>query len=168
MDGYPIAAEALDLEVYVLAAVFAGSAALAGLEARHRGLRWVRGTFERPEASRRLISLAVMVRSQLDVLSRSCDMTVGTYVRDVRDQSEQEPLTLREACNKIIHAESVELSPGKWEHSESPALSTAIVLEGTFQRCEWRADLDVVAFLDAACTELRPAQQTPGADGLRA
>lgn len=64
MNGYPIAAEALDLEIYVLAALFAGSQALSDIEHDHRGLRWARTAFESAEVSRRLISLAVMLRNR--------------------------------------------------------------------------------------------------------
>jgi len=152
MNGYPIAAEALDLEVYVLAALFAGSVCLGNLEPRYHGLRWVRRTFEQSEVSRRLISLAVTLRSQLDVSGRPCDMRVGSLVRDLREPSEQEPLTLREACNKVIHAESVDLAPRGGERSDVPPLSATVALHGTFRGCEWQAELDVMAFLDAACT----------------
>jgi hypothetical protein len=157
MSGYPIAAEALDLEIYVLAALFAGSETLANSHALRPGLSWVRATFEHSEVSRRLLSLAVMLRGQLDTASRPIDAPVGSLVPDLGQPLQCVPLTLREACNKIIHAELVDLAPGKWEHSEVPALSNTIILGGTFHGTEWRASLDVAAFLELASAWPRPA-----------
>ncbi len=152
MEPYPIAAEAIDLEVYVLAALVSGSEALAGLEGERSGLRWARRTFEASEVSRRLIGLAVMLRSQLDASSRRRDAVVGGLIPDVRAPSVEQSLTLREACNKIIHAESVDLSPGKGEESETPPISSTVTLEGTHRDREWLARLDVLSFLDAVST----------------
>ncbi len=149
-EPYPIAAEAIDLEIYVLAALVSGSGALARLEGERPGLRWARSTFEASEVSRRLIGLAIILRSYLDAWSRPTEAIVGSLVPDARAPSLQHPLGLREACNKIIHAESVDLSPGKWKQSERPPISSAIILEGTHHGKEWIAHLDLLSFLDAA------------------
>jgi hypothetical protein len=153
VEPYAIAAEAIDLEVYVLAALVSGSAALAGLEGGRPGLRWARSTFEASEVSRRLIGLAIMLRSQLDASSRPADAVVGSLVPDVSAPSLERPLGLREACNKIIHAESVDLAPEKWKQSERPPISSTITLQGTHRDQEWLAHLDVLSFLDAVSTE---------------
>lgn len=65
--GYPIAAEALDVEIYQLACTFGASRQLHDLAIKHRSFTWLRKTFELSEAARRLIALAVMLRNQLDV-----------------------------------------------------------------------------------------------------
>lgn len=109
--------------------------------------------FEASEVSRRLIGLAIMLRSQLDASSRRRDAVVGSLVPDVSAPSLERPLTLREACNKIIHAESVDLSPGKWKQSERPPISSTITLQGTHRGQEWLAHLDVLSLLDAVSTE---------------
>jgi hypothetical protein len=149
-SAYPIAAEALDLEVYVLAALFAGSGGLAALEPEMPGIRWVRSTFEFPEISRRLISLAVMLRSLPDASTRRSARMVGQLIPDIAVPSQIEDLPLREACNQIIHAQTIDLAPGRWEGSEHPSISRVVVLEGSYRDCEWRAELDTLAFLDAA------------------
>ena len=152
--GYPIATEALDLEVYVLAALFAASPELAALESENQGLSWTRRTFEASEISRRLISLAVMLRSMLDASLRGCDGVVGHLLPDAAVPSRTEVLTLREACNKVIHARQIDLSPGKWEESEAPPVSGIVVLKGTHRGQEWLAELDAMAFLNEATKKL--------------
>jgi len=153
VNPYPISAEALDLEVYVLAALFTGSEVLAALGETHRGLRWVRATFESSEVSRRLISLAVMIRSHLDVSPEGSHEAVGLLVTKGEASSQGKSLTLREACNKIIHAESVSFSAGEGDQSSMPPVSPEVILEGTHGRREWTAHLNAIEFLEAAATQ---------------
>jgi len=77
--GLPIAAEAFDLEIYQLACVFAASRELARLSRNEPRLAGVCKTFQQSEASRRLISLAAMIRSAMDtsVIQR----TLGDFRR---------------------------------------------------------------------------------------
>jgi hypothetical protein len=140
--GYPIAAEALDLEVYVLAALFAGSASLSAVELDMNGIRWVRQTFEVSEISRRLISLAVVLRSALDDSSLDPELTVGRLTPNVAELSRVEDLSLREACNKIIHAQDIDLAPGFREQDERPPISRKVLLRGFHRESEWTAELD--------------------------
>lgn len=117
MNGYPIATEAFDLEVYVLAALFTSSRALSDIEHEHQSLRWARATFERSEVSRRLLSLAVMLRNQLEVSVLKPDVAVGILTPDMSTPSHCKDLSLREACNRIIHAESVDFAPDQEQQS---------------------------------------------------
>ena len=80
--AYPISTEALDLEVYNLAALFAGSAELQRLGEERAGLKWIRQTFETSEVSRRLIALAVTLRSSLEEFGREPADVVGRLMVD--------------------------------------------------------------------------------------
>ncbi|MBZ5554568.1 MAG: hypothetical protein LAO21_17765 [Acidobacteriia bacterium] len=152
--GYPVAAEALDLEIFQLVCVFSASQSLARIESTYPCLRWVRATFETSEASRRLIGLAVMLRNSLDArIGTKSKAVVGRLVADVSRPSQTVELSLREACNKIIHAELVDLSLGSNEHEECPPLADTIKLQGTHRQKEWEAQIDVLSFLNAACTK---------------
>ena len=147
-DGYPIASEALDLEAYTLAALVAGSAVLRREERGKMALAWARRTFEYSEISRRLVGLAVLLRSTLDATGRDGSDVVGELVADVDHPEVIADLTLREACNKIIHARQVDLSPGPVR--ELPPVGNRFVLEGQYRDKVWRATLDVFTFLGSA------------------
>src|SRR5437867_5497835 len=65
-DGYPIAVEALDLEIYQFACVFAASHELRKWARHSSSFDRLRIKFERSEASRRLIGLAATLRNFMD------------------------------------------------------------------------------------------------------
>jgi hypothetical protein len=107
--GYPIAAEAFDLELYQLACTFAASRELTRLAAAHPGLQRLSSVFQESEAARRLISAAAMVRSAIDTWSSVAHANLDAPVGDLEPNTErpEKRLTLgfREACNKILHAD---------------------------------------------------------------
>jgi hypothetical protein len=144
--GLPIAAEALDLETYIVLALFAGSSPIQSVEGDLQPLAFVRKTFEASEACRRLIGLAVMLRGILESRSASSG-TVGSWTVTGPGQSTQ-PLSLREACNKIIHATDIDLYEGC--DAEHAPLSRTIRLHGQHGKNEWQAELDVFEYLAQA------------------
>src|SRR5437016_5686805 len=107
--GLPIAAEAFDLEIYQLACVFAASRELARLSRNEPRLVGICTTFQQSEASRRLISLAAMIRSAMDTWSsaaqRNLETPVGKLQSNMELPNKSVPLQFREGCNKILHAD---------------------------------------------------------------
>lgn len=151
MTTYPVAAEAMDLEIYVLAALICGSESMRGIEGELRGIAWVRSTFEASEVSRRIISLAVMLRSHLDSSGIRFDTEVGSLTPDVEAPSNREPLLFREACNKIIHADEVDIHGGTFQsEEETKSLSRHARLFGSLRGTDWIAEVDMLRFLNAA------------------
>lgn len=152
MNGYPIAAEALDLEIYQLACTIAASGALHGLGKTHSGIRWLTKTFERSELSRRLIALAVTVRNmdEGNTLPNAKSPRVGTLIPDEKQPDNTEPLNLREACNKIIHAQNVDFFPDIKDVNEDTPLFQTIELWGSKGGKHWIAKLDLIGFVEAA------------------
>jgi hypothetical protein len=160
--GYPIADEAYDLEVFQLACTFAASKELARLGATNRSIDRLRGIFEQSEAARRLIAVAVMVRSKLDARSvvrpnqieKIASMNVGGLTEDLEHARQKGPLQFRAACNKIIHATSLDLMAraGSEEAESADVLSLTITLWGTRNSAkgEWQAELDLPRFSKAA------------------
>ena len=151
-DGYPIAGEAFDLELFGLLSAFAGSPELSRLSESYPGVANLRVTFDRSEAARRLLVVGAMVRNALDTwASRSSRTTdaVGDLIADILRPTERGTLTLREACNKILHADEIDLD----EHSgEAPgALSRQVRMYGRRGDQAWEAHLDVIAFVESAC-----------------
>ena len=120
--------------------------------------------FEDNEMSENLLTLAALARAcddesnQLANAGRSFPNGVGTLTTLKKVIS----LTLREACNKVIHANSVryELARrpenpiwGKWYKDQGHAVSKdfkvpAIILHGTQQNGEsWEARIEMVPFV---------------------
>ena len=150
--GLPIAAEAFDLEVYQLPCTFAASQELVRLSREHPGLVRVCNIFQQSEASRRLISLAAMIRSAMDTWSATAAQHVDTPIGDFQSNTagtEIVPLGFREACNKILHADDIELSNPEPENNFN-VLNYDVVLTGTRQGKDWRATLTIPKFLEVA------------------
>ncbi len=162
MAGYPIAAEALDLEVYLLACTIAASRKLRAKDQRHPNLQRLARTFELSEVTRRLVSLAVVVRSMDEGRHRADfkKIIVGTLTPDENRPRRSEPLSLREACNKIIHAQDFNSYPGikAAELKEDTPLRPTVELWGSRrdkgQELRWTARIKLWPFLDAAAGKL--------------
>jgi hypothetical protein len=157
MNGYPIEPSHLNLDVYRLLLPFAAS---RGLHDISRGdapdpLNQMRKQFERSEACRLLLTVAVTVRNGIEkrcdpLVEHHLDASVGTLVEDVATPSNT-PLTFREACHKIIHATDVEFGVEQRPEEERLApLTMQIKLFGEKpvrgKALEWEATLDVAEF----------------------
>jgi hypothetical protein len=155
--GFPIAAEALDLELYLLACGFAASSALSAQGKLTPGIGHLRRTFELSEVSRRLLAIAVTVRSQLDHCSKSKMKilngkvgSVGELMPDAEDRTMTQRLDLREACNKIIHSLDVDFEFSEPESEDLGGLLPRVTLHGDKFGKPWTATLDVYAFIAGA------------------
>jgi hypothetical protein len=148
--GYPIAAEAFDYEVFQLACTFAASTELLRLSKDYPGIARLCQTFELSDAARRLVSVAAMVRSALDTWSTverdGLIRDVGRLVPNVTQPDSTVALTFREACNKILHADSMDLV----SDASPVGLRYEILLAGQKGDREWRAYVDVLRFVDVA------------------
>jgi hypothetical protein len=150
--GYPIAAEARDLELYQLLCEVAASPRIARLTSRFPRLERLRTVFEASEVSRRLIAVAVTCRSVMDVEPRAKPVlrvskhVVGCLIPDIDNRSVKTQLIFREACNKIIHAGGVTLH----ESRKGGPVRSSISLLGFKGKACWQADVDVLEFLNAA------------------
>lgn len=142
----------LRIDLYQLLAVFMASrpiaAAALGSLSLHRELADV-GDIERDLATRLLLSIAVTVRvlddredGQLEMLSTY----VGTLTEDSAELMASGGLTLREACNKIIHAKGVDFAASKSE-GEREYLEPFVYFTGSKGRRVWNASLNVMQFV---------------------
>lgn len=103
---------------------------------------------EEGEISRILLTLAITARVVDDANNRALDLVAGacgTLVPDTRNPADSRPLELREACNKLIHAERRRFDI---EHTEDgrPYFTPTLYLYGAQGRLQWKATLDVIAF----------------------
>jgi hypothetical protein len=69
---------------------------------------------------------------------------------DTTTTAEPKDLILREACNKILHADSVDPETREQGAEFGPSLTRRINLYGQHRGKDWHAVLDVVEFCVAA------------------
>lgn len=101
---------------------------------------------EQDEITRILLTLAVTARVVDDREGRVfelIDSDCGTLQKDISDK-EVEVLDIREACNKIIHAQTVRSDVE--ELGVKRYLNPFIYLRGSLQGKCWRAQLDIIKF----------------------
>ena len=144
----------LDLEIYRLITILEASPALAvnsaSDETDRNKIAFLRG-LEFPEVSRIVVSLAAIIRSAIDADPRaytaihptSLEKPVGILLPDTTQDATQldvwEALNFREACNKVLHADKVELK----RTPDTNALAGELLLEGRYRGMDWRAHLDL-------------------------
>ena len=144
----------LDLEIYRLVTVLEASPALAEFdgsdETDRSKIEFLRG-LEFPEVSRIVVSLAAIIRSAIDADPRAyagihptaLEKPVGILLPDTTQDATQlhvwETLNFRDACNKVLHADKVELK----RTPDTNALSGELILDGRYRGKDWRAHLDL-------------------------
>jgi hypothetical protein len=144
-------------ELYQLAAVIAADATLMrpSLPERSPALQYLRNRFIEEEIPRLLISTAAASRVHDEHMSglRNDDAEMsfqpvsGSCGRLWPDalRSEHVDLGLREACNKIVHALSIEIQTEGAE--ETTPINPVAHLRGRLSRREWRCDLDLLSYV---------------------
>lgn len=101
---------------------------------------------EQDEITRIILSLAVTARVIDDRESRVFSLTksnCGTLQKNI-NHSAIGALDIREACNKIIHAQKVRFDVDRI--GEQTYLNPIVYLYGKLHKNEWRATLDVINF----------------------
>jgi hypothetical protein len=123
--------------------------------------------FEEEEISECILTLAAVARISDDELGtlKAIESNFPSGVGVLDEGGKQVPLTIREACNKIIHAKTVqyefgwtEENPiwGRWFRAQGHEVKgkykvPALLLEGARQNGNpWKARLDLVLFILAA------------------
>ncbi len=138
------------MTVYELACTFAASRELLRLGRKHHGLKQITSTFQLSTAAQRLIAIASMTRSALDTWPSAVlagrDAGVGVLVPNIEHPGKRKALGFREACNKLLHADHIDLGDRKCDE----ILSYTVTLMGQWKGESWRAALNVVRFLEEA------------------
>ena len=112
---------------------------------------------EKAEIHGLLIKVAATFRVQQDQCSGLSDSSdaenscpnednCGTLIKDMNTPLEVETLSLREACNKIIHADT--LTHSNDCEDGNCGLEPNIKLSGRFCGKNWEAELDILKFVD--------------------
>jgi hypothetical protein len=103
---------------------------------------------EEDEISRILLTLAITARVVDDANARLLEifaLPCGTLVPDIRRPEASEPLGMREACNKIVHATRRRFDVERNANGR-PYLVPTLYFYGAQGIREWKATLDVIAF----------------------
>jgi len=152
--GYRLNSATILRDLHRLLSVFLAYSPIRALaEGEHDPLRELQEQFTEDEIVHHLVSTAIMNRLHMEhmrKLRESPDEVSFNPVEAVcgelypeADKDEKVSLEFREACNKIIHAESVEIfDPDK------PALR----LHGRLGNKEWMAFVEVIAYVRASVT----------------
>jgi hypothetical protein len=161
-DGYFFDVQTFRLDLYRLLSCFYASQGFA----HHRGTNHAEelvelgGQFEEFEVTRLLVNIAATVRVVSDrekTFFRQLKLGCGRLFPDMKKPRQSGPLSLREACNKIIHATkfnfdvkqfSVRQRIGDgWSSTRQEALRPVIHLYGMKDGCDWKATLNVETFV---------------------
>ena len=143
------------LDLYRLFGIIFGDKQLAKMETEWTVIEQLRGEYVYSELIRILTSTAIAVRILFDqheqeltgVSQRPC----GELYEDWPNTLQPEDLTLREACNKIVHAtkvqhDEVDPDPGHNPDQIGVYLLPFVHLYGEKNGRDWKAKLSIVEF----------------------
>lgn len=165
-DGFFFDVQSFRLDLYRLLSCFFASAEFARLRARLRyeKVADIGDEFEEYEVTRLLVNIAAKVRMIQDRdmehpwnLTGSC----GKFTPDLSKPRRREDLSLREACNKIIHAKHFKFDIKKLKVRDGEytgtvtALRPYIHLYGEKQDVSWKATLNIVEFSKIGAIHVR-------------
>jgi len=155
--GLSIPGQVLRLDLYRLICYFHSSEYLAGLTDGGDGCPWqgLRDEFEDSEIMRILLQTAVAVRfignGHADEMRAQKDWLedeVGKLYKRVGEAA-YEPLSLREACNKIIHAKNITLDNNGEGNPYRRFIKRTIFCFDDFEKERgWKAAIDLLPFVE--------------------
>lgn len=153
--GFSIDADQVRLDAYRLLTIFLAEERFASLRTGDSDSApdILYNEFARLEIERLLINIAILVRMTDDASreGRTLDQASNPVVRKLtRSKGDADvDLLLRDACNKIIHANAVIFRKTSGEFSWTDKLEPLIELKGKLNSNECLAVVDVHAFCEA-------------------
>lgn len=152
-EGLGISSEYLDHQLYLLGCMVHASPVFDSLGDHALNLR---AKFQETQIGQALLTVAVAIRNAMDQNpSRAgywldgIDENVGTLYPTV-ESGEQVSLTIREACNKVIHCASINFHYLSDAPRRGLALEPRAHLYGTHGDKEWKATIDINRFIQVA------------------
>ncbi|UEX76291.1 hypothetical protein [Sediminicurvatus halobius] len=147
------------LDVYRLACQFEGSGPLSDEREdlsvdMHQALKDLEKEFFCDEASRILLQSATIIRMLDDESEADSDEKNPFFCGFLQTADKEERLSLREACNKIIHARKINFDQSLEEGTQG-CFGPYVYLYGTRSRTDWKATLYIRQFLAYAGQLLR-------------
>jgi hypothetical protein len=153
-EGLGISSEYLDHQLYLLGCMVHASPVFDPLG--DHALLNLRAKFQETQIGQALLTVAVAIRNAMDQNpSRAgywldgIDANVGTFY-PTDQSSEQVSLTIREACNKVIHCVSINFHYLSDAPRRGLALQPKVHLYGTHGNKDWKATIDINRFIQVA------------------
>jgi len=149
-DGYALDPARIRYDLYRLLASIYGSDRFPhdGLDFENpSSLAHLAGEFEADELNHLLLTIAISVRAAIERWQRKegarpiADLVCG----ELRHSRGEEPLGLREACNKVIHADRLNLDVDR-QGDRIVRTNPIFYLYGSNRGEEWKARLDLEKF----------------------
>ena len=116
---------------------------------------WTRDFYEN-EVRRLLLWIAIAIRGLLDLSKRSDgNQMCGEYWQDFPNQENPEQLTIRQACNSIIHAKAIlnyKIPEIETDQKVVRIYKNRITIKSTHRKKKTHAELDIVRFVQGANT----------------
>jgi hypothetical protein len=156
-EGLGLSSEYLNQQLYLLGCMVHASAVLDSLP--DHALLNLRTQFQEIQIGQVLLGVAVAIRNAMDQNPARAqywldgiDANVGTLYPTAQE-STQLSLTVREACNKIIHCDSINFHYVADQPRRGLALEPKVHLYGTHNGKDWKATIDVDRFIHV-CAQL--------------
>jgi hypothetical protein len=153
--GHRFDTDPLLLDLYRLLTMVLGDKHLAEMEEESFTIQTLRGQYVYSELIRILTSTSIALRILFDqheeLLGEVSKRPCGRLFSDWPKREPEEDLTLREACNKIIHAKKVHYNvvdpdPGYNPDQIGVYLRPYLHLYGARDGRDWKADLSIIDF----------------------
>jgi hypothetical protein len=136
-------------KLYTLLALFLASQPISELSEGHE-FGAIHRTIEEHERTlivHLLIECAILVRIMIEQYPKlrggpTPESEVG-LLEDLSRQSPAEPLSLRESCNKIVHAKTLNFDEEPDDRAPIKFLNPVLFLYGKKGKQEWRARIDI-------------------------
>lgn len=160
--GHQLRSPSLRADLYRLLTAFLASKNLIALsDGRDFCPFWTaRDELEQSEIVRLLVSTAIQIRILEEDFTASyksqgkqvpASPSTGIWVKNLANPVAEEPLSIREACNKIIHAERINFDRVNARHPTRSYLRPKVYLYSSAKRkVGWRAVLDVPRYFAVA------------------
>jgi hypothetical protein len=154
-DGVPVNESNIDLASFRLLSIFLSDKQYQELKAKNK-LKIPDELFfplKHDQVTHLLIEIAILYRILDNQFPKE-----GSYEQARKERlvgslyepigSKKQDLTIREACNKIIHAENINFDIKKLSKSNRGYLSPKIYIYGEKGKIAWKAILDIVKFCE--------------------
>ncbi len=146
------------LDLYRLVSCFYSSVTFAeyGEDRDYDSVRNLQDEFEEYEVTRLLVNIAVTARvmdERDDRLSQKFNLKCGQLIDDLTKPDNMVPLSIREACNKIIHARKFNWDvdqlkdEGNLPYPTTKFIKPYMYLYGTRDKSCWKVTLDITEFV---------------------
>jgi hypothetical protein len=156
-DKYIFDEEEIEKECYLIASCVMASEQIHLLQ--RKSSNWGIKRFileEQYMIKKHLISLAIKLRMIDDLMKLHKHTDYIPFLKNktgtIEEINKKKDLTIREACNKIIHANNIEFKFKYSQHGSKKIryLAPEIILHGKKGKVSWKATMKILRFVDLA------------------